>query len=177
MIPNLYAGQQLTIDLDVFFDDYIKNPEEFPVDSKDRPNITIHHTRRQLSELIRHMEISGIKGEYRRSSSGNVHVRLTFDQDIYVLTVLDSFLIRAWLADDLMRLRLDMMRYVSTRSLHEINRCFSEKCVGGVSHSAGPWIPLEYDITTMSHNEPAVIDYRAFMVIRNRNEGQARLSI
>ncbi len=174
MISNQNAGRQVTIDLDIFFEDYLKNPEDFPPDAKDRPNVTIYHTRYALSELRKYFEMQDIKAEYRRSSSGNVHVRLTFPQDILVL---DSFLARAWLADDLKRMRLDMMRYLSTGSLHEINRCFSEKCVGGVSHSAGPWIPLEYDISSLPHNDPAAIDYRAFMTLQNRNERQAKLVI
>jgi hypothetical protein len=176
MITNKNAGYQVTIDLDVFFDDFLKNPVDIPSDVwpiHERPNITVYHIRDDL-KVIQERFQQDIKTEYRRSSSGNVHVRLTFQKEI---TILEGFLVRAWLADDLKRMRLDMKRYFSSESLLDMNRTFDQKCVGGVSHAAGPWIPLNVNITDLPQDAPAFVDYRAFSIIKNRNEGQARLAV
>lgn len=139
MIPlfeNCSVGSQVTIDLDVFFASYTRPLEDVPKD--ERVGLNINATRERLRSLEGMLGIE-IGAKYRRSSSGNVHVRLFFPGEV---SVLDAFMIRAWMFDDQTRLALDMARYLKTGDLNEMNRCFDEKgTVNGVK-KAGEWIPI-----------------------------------
>lgn len=81
-----------------------------------------------------------LKAYIRSSSSGNVHVKLIFGGTI---TVLDGFLIRAFLKDDVYRLSLDMARYYHTSDLDEINRCFDVKIDTEIKY-AGEWEDIDF---------------------------------
>lgn len=134
---NRSVGNMITVDLDVFFDDFVREQEEIP--EKERPGFT------RDSVVLRMMRIEGIiqeevvRAEYRRSSNGHVHFRAVLSRE---LSVLDAFIMRATFWDDQQRLALDMARYLFTGSLHEINRCFDEKATFEGVKVAGPWIPL-----------------------------------
>jgi hypothetical protein len=137
LFNNQPVGSQVTIDLDVFFTSYIRPLEDVPTD--ERVGLNINATRGRLYLLEKRTGIK-IKTMYRRSSSGNVHVRLFFPGDV---SVLDAFMIRAWMMDDQTRLTLDMARYLKSNDLNEMNRCFDEKGTVNGSKKAGPWIPIE----------------------------------
>lgn len=136
LFDNCSVGSQVTVDLDVFFQYYLLDNW---ITTDGRSGMTIHITRRKLGSLS---EILGIKipAKYRRSSNGNVHVRLFFHEEI---SVLDAFMIRAWMFDDQTRLSLDMARYLKTNDLNEMNRCFDEKGTVNGAKKAGEWIPIE----------------------------------
>jgi hypothetical protein len=134
---NRSVGSQVTIDLDVFFQYYIRSPQDVP--ENERIGLNIIATRERLNFLKMKFGIK-IEAKYRRSSSGNVHVRLFFP---YEVSVLDAFMIRAWMMDDQTRLTLDMARYLKSNDLNEMNRCFDEKGTINGAKKAGPWIPIE----------------------------------
>jgi hypothetical protein len=137
LFNNQPVGNSITVDLDIFFDDFVRELEEIP--EKDRPGFTRHAviTRIMMIENAIQQEIQ--RSLYRRSSNGHVHLRLYLCQEV---SVLDAFLIRATLWDDRTRLALDEARYLLTGSLHEMNRCFDEKADGEGVKRAGPWISL-----------------------------------
>ena len=147
MIPiflNQSVGNQICIDWDLYFSDFLK--------------LAIPSTRILVHE-IRQKVGCEVKVWYQESSNGNVHLGLRFDRDI---SVLDAFMIRAYVADDPKRLRLDMARYMRTGSLYEMNRCFQAKIElreGQASLlSAGPWIRLEEpDIPDISSVNPRAL--------------------
>ena len=122
-------GNQICIDWDLYFSDFIR--------------LALPSTRTLINE-VRQITKIGITAWYQESSNGNVHIGLRFDRDI---SVLDAFMIRAYLADDQQRLRLDMARYMKTGSLYEMNRCFQNKIAlkdGQASLvNAGPWIRMD----------------------------------
>jgi hypothetical protein len=126
---NLDMGKCVCIDWDLYFTDFLK--------------MAMKHTQ-VLVETVQ--ERTGMKARvfYQESASGNVHIALKFPKSV---TVLDGFLIRAWMGDDETRLRLDLARYFKSGSLYEMNRCFQNKIKvkGGQAslQNAGPWIPLE----------------------------------
>lgn len=138
---NQPIGRDVTVDLDVFFY-YFVNGE-----IGDRIGTTLQTIRERIKRLTCAVNTHGaviMRYYYRRSSNDHVHVKLTFSED---LTVLDAFMIRAWLFDDQTRLSLDLARYLITGSLHEMNRCFDEKAtMRDVVKKAGPWIPLSLDV-------------------------------
>lgn len=137
LFPNPFIGNYVTSDIDVYFEYFIRPLADCPDD--ERPGLNLEYVREQVVKIEAKIEQS-LYVEYRRSSSGNTHVRVTFPEQI---TVSDAFYIRANLFDDLTRLSLDMRRFSLWGSLHEIHKCFDEKATtkGGVK-KAGPWIPL-----------------------------------
>jgi hypothetical protein len=137
LFDNRSVGSQVTIDLDVFFTNYIRSPDQVPPD--ERIGINLFTTRDRIKILEKRVGMR-IEAKYRRSSSGNVHVRLFFPCEV---TVLDAFMIRAWMFDDQTRLALDMARYLKSNDLNEMNRCFDEKGDINGSKKAGPWIPID----------------------------------
>lgn len=151
MESNVLIGKCVCIDWDIYYSDFL--------------NMAKSHT---LALIYLVNERMGMKAEvhYQESASGNVHIRLRFPQKV---TVLEAFLIRAWMADDETRLRLDLARYFKTGSLHEMNRCFQSKIKfkGGQAtlKEAGPWIKFEED-----RDLPAVTTPEAHAFISNLQE-------
>ncbi len=140
MIPlfeNPSIGNFTTVDLDVWMEYFLRTQEEIPPDEK--PGITIGYIREQIVKLEARLD-QPIYAEYRRSSSGHIHIRLVFKDEI---SAFDNFLLRSVLLDDLTRHHLDEKRYALWGSLNEINKCFDSKGEsGGKPRHAGPWIPL-----------------------------------
>ena len=134
---NQNVGDSITVDLDVWFWQFVRPLEEVPPDVK--AGITLLSVRNRLERLENKLDFE-IPAYYRRSSKGHVHVKLKLREDI---TVLDAFMIRAWMLDDQTRLELDLSRYLLTGSLHEINRCFDEKATCAGILKSGPWISLD----------------------------------
>lgn len=81
----------------------------------------------------------------RRSSSGNVHMRLDFyfDSD---LTVLEHFQVRSMMHDDIYRIGIDLRR-LTLQGENEINRIFDMKAKNGKIYRASPWILSDYDLS------------------------------
>jgi hypothetical protein len=128
-MENKFIGRCVCVDWDLYFNDFL--------------NTAMDYTR-ILVKKVEERTGREIESFYQESANGNVHVALRFNQSV---TVLDAFLIRAWMGDDETRLRLDLARYFKTGSLHEMNRCFQSKIKlkGGQASlsSAGPWIRLD----------------------------------
>ena len=78
----------------------------------------------------------------RRSSSGNVHIRLDFQRD---LTVLEHFQVRSMMHDDIYRIGIDLRR-LTLQGENEINRIFDMKAKNGKIYKASPWILSDYDL-------------------------------
>ena len=76
----------------------------------------------------------------RRSSSGNVHIRLDFQRD---LTVLEHFQVRSMMHDDIYRIGIDLRR-LTLQGENEINRIFDMKAKNGKIYRASPWILSDY---------------------------------
>ena len=162
IFKNRNIGNEVTIDLDTYFYYFVRPQSEIPPGEKQ--GITLFSVRERLNRLypvIRNQENVikngpwGICAKYRRSSNDHAHVKLTFISD---LTVLDAFMIRAFMLDDQTRLELDLARYLLTDDLHEMNRCFDEKAtIDGIKKS-GPWIPLDYDRDTFCDIVPEARD-------------------
>lgn len=129
---NQNVGNQICIDWDICFRDFLR--------------VAIPSTLVLIDEVKKHIELE-ITAWYQESAKGNVHVGLRFNKDI---SVLDAFMIRAFMADDSKRLRLDMARYMKTGSLHEMNRCFQNKIEIRQGQAtlldAGPWIRLQLHV-------------------------------
>jgi hypothetical protein len=149
MIPaeifrNQSVGNQICIDWDLYFSDFLK--------------IAIPSTRTLIQEVEKHTGLKAIAW-YQESAKGNVHIGLRFNREI---SVLDAFMVRAFMADDSKRLRLDMARYMRTGSLYEMNRCFQHKIEVKEGQAtlmdAGPWIWLgDTDIVDPVPNARAII--------------------
>ena len=137
LFNNQSVGNSVTVDLDILFDEFVRELEEIP--EKDRPGFTREAVISRIMMIENAIQQETNHSLYRRSSNGHVHLRLFFDQEI---SVLDAFLIRATLWDDRTRLALDEARYLLTGSLHEMNRCFDEKADGEGIKIAGPWISI-----------------------------------
>ena len=71
----------------------------------------------------------------RRSSSGNVHLRLNFGRD---LSVLEHFQVRSLMHDDIYRIGIDLRR-LTLQGENEINRIFEMKAKNGVIYRVGLW--------------------------------------
>jgi len=78
----------------------------------------------------------------RKSSSGNVHLKLVIHKD-YDLTFPYMMMLRTMLFDDPLRIGLDMRR-VAIRGLNEVNRIFSTKIKDGSVNHVGEWITLTH---------------------------------
>lgn len=78
----------------------------------------------------------------RRSSSGNVHIRLDFQRD---LTVLEHFQVRSMMHDDIYRIGIDLRR-LTLQGENEINRIFDMKAKNGKIYKASPWKLVDYNL-------------------------------
>jgi len=136
LFPNPSVGRFVTIDLDVWMEYFLRDQNQIPPDEK--AGITIGFIRDQIVKIEGVLEQT-IFCQYRRSSKGHIHLRLTFHDEI---TVFDAFLLRSCLFDDLTRHSLDERRYALWGSLHEMNKCFDHKAEKGKVYSSGPWIAL-----------------------------------
>jgi len=77
--------------------------------------------------------------QVRRSPSRNIHARIVLRRAV---SVGETFVIRAFLGDDPVRLACDINRFALYGTRAEINRIFCEKFVRGETRIAGPWIDL-----------------------------------
>jgi hypothetical protein len=81
----------------------------------------------------------------RKSSSGNTHYKLVFENDI---SVFDHFIIRAALCDDRDRVYIDLKRYFLNGE-QEINRLFDGKVILTLTQvsasDSGNWVPVNLD--------------------------------
>ncbi len=137
LFDNPPFGNYVTVDLDFWFEYFIRPKSEVP--EGELHGFTRYTIQERITELENVIQES-IYAEYRRSSSGNVHLRLIFPHRI---SVMDGFLIRSILFDDLTRNSLDMARYALWHSLNEIHKCFDRKGMAADSTKvAGPWIPM-----------------------------------
>jgi hypothetical protein len=135
MFHNAEIGKFVTIDIDIFVDDWIAlGGYKAAV--------------RRLQDLEK--IIPRVKAFYRESSSKNVHILIESEKP---LTLIDSLLIRAYFGDDQVRLRADMMRYFKSGKVDElgqyasgdllqVGRCFDQKWKDGKFGQAGHWIPI-----------------------------------
>ena len=80
---------------------------------------------------------------YRKSSSGNVHLRLIVPSE---MSVLDQFKVRALLHDDPWRMGIDLRR-LAIQGEEEINRIFEMKVKNGIFYRVGPWIDISEMMT------------------------------
>lgn len=135
---------EITVDLDTFFYYFVRPKREQPPEEKQGITLDLIRARIDLMTVytpeLAPAAIYSIL--YRRSSKDHAHVKLKFRTPV---SVLDGFMIRAWLLDDQTRLSLDLARYFKTRDLHEMNRCFDEKAAMSQIFEAGPWIDLFTD--------------------------------
>jgi hypothetical protein len=148
IFKNRIIGNQVTIDLDTYFFYFLRPSEDIPTGKKQ--GITLNSVKERLNRMLPRIKISNLMVHYRRSSHDHVHVRISLPEPI---TVLDGFMIRAWMLDDQTRLELDLARYLLTDDLHEMNRCFDEKAEGDEVKKAGPWIPLSCDLEHLQNTE------------------------
>jgi hypothetical protein len=137
IFKNQNIGKEVTVDIDTYFYYFTRPESEWPEGEKQ--GITQKTIRERLARLQPMINYEPVITRYRRSSNDHVHVKMTFLSE---LTVLDAFMIRAWMLDDQTRLSLDLARYLLTGSLHEMNRCFDEKATVDGTKKAGPWISL-----------------------------------
>lgn len=146
LFNNRSVGNEVTIDLDEFYEIFLMDQEDVLFDVLKghpvKPGATIHIMRDRLDRFMKKAMVSA-RAVYRRSSNGHVHLRLIFAGEV---SVLDAFMIRAWMFDDQTRLSKDLARYLMTGDLNEMNRTFDEK--GKVENGevivrqAGEWIPI-----------------------------------
>ena len=80
---------------------------------------------------------------YRKSSSGNVHLKLIIPSE---MSILDQFKVRALLHDDPWRMGIDLRR-LAIQGENEINRIFEMKVKNGVVYKVGPWIDISEMMT------------------------------
>lgn len=145
LFENPSIGNFTTSDLDVWMEYFLRPQEEIPPDEK--PGITIGFIREQIIKLEARLD-QPIYAEYRRSSSGHIHIRVVFQEEI---SAFDNFLLRSVLIDDLTRHHLDEKRYALWGSLNEINKCFDSKGkTGGKLRHSGPWIPLAIGLNELT---------------------------
>ena len=172
---NQYIGKCVCIDWDLFYEDFF---------GRGAYRYAIALIRNLLGFMG--LEPQDIDVFYQRSPNGNVHLAIRFPQS---LSVLDGFMIRAWMSDDAHRLKMDLGRYARTGSLYEMNRCFQAKIHVkdgiGTQSNAGEWIRLNISETeglptaTEAHTfiEDRVDECRSIKHGKKvTDDGQARLS-
>ena len=98
-----------------------------------------------INIIIKYMNIQYLNEDeimiplwYRKSSSGNVHLKLIVPSE---MSVLDQFKVRALLHDDPWRMGIDLRR-LAIQGEEEINRIFEMKVKNGVVYKVGPWIDI-----------------------------------
>jgi hypothetical protein len=111
MITNNETGNKVYIDIDIVFEDF-KRSLVWESIKKRLPGV----------EEFTGYDVTSLR--IRASSSGNAHIEISFNT---VITVLENLCVRAWLNDDIYRLRVDMVRYLKTNNAAKINRLWSGK--------------------------------------------------
>ena len=164
IFKNQNIGKEVTVDLDTFFYYFVRPESEWPEDEKQ--GVTLRTVKERLSRMFPSIQYEPVVARYRRSSNDHVHVKLQFLSD---LSVLDAFMVRAWMLDDQTRLSLDLARYLLTGSLHEMNRCFDEKATVDGTKKAGPWISLQ--VERDQYTGIALDDYREYLKRWNNGQG------
>jgi hypothetical protein len=76
----------------------------------------------------------------RRSSSGHVHMRIDLSEGVGVL---DHFVIRSLMHDDIFRIGIDLRR-LFYQGAGEINRIFEMKFKNGIRHEVGKWESVDW---------------------------------
>ena len=170
IFKNQDIGKEVTIDLDTYFYYFVRPSEE--ASKEEKQGITLKTVRERLRRLYPCIGSEPIVAYYRRSSNDHVHVKMRFLRD---LSVLDGFMVRAWMLDDQTRLSLDLARYTISGSLHEMNRCFDEKATLDGTKKAGPWIPLGYDRDLFLTINEMREDWIEYLTRWNRDAQQKQL--
>lgn len=170
IFKNQGIGNTVTVDLDTYFFYFVRRKNEVPEDEK--PGICLETVRERLKRMYPKIDNEPVIAHYRRSSNDHVHVKLEFLQE---LSVLDAFMIRAWMLDDQTRLSLDLARYLMTGSLHEMNRCFDEKATLDSTKKAGPWIMLNIGRDQYQHFPIIITDYNEYLSRWNKRGNQTCL--
>jgi hypothetical protein len=138
IFKNVSVGNEVKIDLDVFWECWFLQDEDLPDDL--RVGINIFKMRAWLEKLQKERGVNVESVEYRKSSNGHVHMRLIMRKDI---AALDAFMLRAWFLDDKTRMALDLKRYLLTGDIEKMNRLFDEKATSSGIRKAGPWTSLD----------------------------------
>ena len=120
---------ELYVDIDQDFDKFLKSR-------------TFGYIKENWKYVKGILKMSEIPLFYRRSSSGNVHLKLMIPENVEVL---DQFQIRALLHDDPWRIGIDLRRLV-IQGEHEINRIFEMKVKDGVVHRVGEWRDISSEV-------------------------------
>jgi hypothetical protein len=112
---------EVNIDIDINFDKFIAS------DHWQNLKIRIFRDVPELSTVY-----------IRRSSSGNVHIRVKVRRD---LLLLERLCLRAFLDDDPARLACDLDRFYRTGRAETTDRCFNKKysCSQRIIKTAGVW--------------------------------------
>ena len=79
----------------------------------------------------------------RRSSSGHVHLWLAFKIIVKDVEILDHFVIRSLMHDDIFRIGIDLRR-LFYQGPGEINRIFEMKYKNGMKHEVGKWVSVKW---------------------------------
>jgi len=172
MFENGDIGNAVTVDLDTYFYYFVRPSEEVPTD--ERPGISLSLMQERINRMYEYTGYRPTVMEYRRSSNDHVHLRLVFENPV---SVLDGFMIRAWMLDDQTRLSLDLARYLKTRSLHEMNRCFDEKATVDGIKRAGPWIPMGWSVAQYHRHSSLFDDWQAYLARWNTETHQKKLQV
>lgn len=79
----------------------------------------------------------------RKSSSGHVHLWLAFKIIVKDVEILDHFVIRSLMHDDIFRIGIDLRR-LFYQGPGEINRVFEMKYKNGMKHEVGKWVSVKW---------------------------------
>ena len=124
--------REIYVDIDVKFDRF--------------PELKIYQLIKENIPIIRE-RFGEFQVWMRRSSSGNVHIRLDFKRD---LTVLEHFQVRSLMHDDIYRIGIDLRR-LTLQGENEINRIFDMKARNGKIYRASPWLMSDYDLNMVRY--------------------------
>ena len=128
--------EELYIDIDQDFDKFLKS-RTFGYIKENWKYVTDI-----IGKYIILPEFFSISLWYRRSSSGNVHLKLTIP---YNMEILDQFQIRALLHDDPWRIGIDLRR-LAIQGQSEINRIFEMKVKDGKVFRVGEWRDISSEV-------------------------------
>jgi hypothetical protein len=127
---------ELYVDIDQDFDRFLKS----------RTWSYIKENWKYVENILRRYwnitEYSGIPLYYRKSSSGNVHLKLEIPDNVEIL---DQFQIRALLHDDPWRIGIDLRR-LAIQGQSEINRIFEMKVKDGKVFRVGEWRDISSEV-------------------------------
>lgn len=109
--PDVQTGDLLYIDVDIIYEDFKRSRIWARIQEK-------------IPAVCGFIGAQAVSLKIRPSSSGNAHIEVKFDRPLHIL---ENIAARAWLHDDPVRLRLDLVRYLRTGDPRMINRLWSGK--------------------------------------------------